>query len=66
MAALSPDQTRAGAAGVAISTPEAQAIPRPGRYEIDISGLGSGPEPSHELKKSARTGASAPGFTSCV
>ena len=32
MAALSPDQTRAGAAGVAISTPEAQAIPRPGRY----------------------------------
>ena len=28
MAALSPDQT---------STPEAQAIPRPGRYEIDIS-----------------------------
>jgi len=31
------DQTRAGAAGVAISTPEAQAIPRPGRYEIDIS-----------------------------
>ena len=37
MAALSPDQTRAGAAGVAISTPEAQAIPRPGRYEIDIS-----------------------------
>ena len=42
MAALSPDQTRldqtgAGAAGVAISPPEAQAIPRPGRYEIDIS-----------------------------
>ena len=37
MAALSPDQTRAGAPGVAISTPEAQAIPRPGRYEIDIS-----------------------------
>jgi polyisoprenoid-binding protein YceI len=31
------DQTRADAAGVAISTPEAQAIPRPGRYEIDIS-----------------------------
>jgi polyisoprenoid-binding protein YceI len=31
------DQTRAGATGVAISTPEAQAIPRPGRYEIDIS-----------------------------
>jgi polyisoprenoid-binding protein YceI len=31
------DQTRAGAAGVAIRTPEAQAIPRPGRYEIDIS-----------------------------
>ena len=31
------DQTRAGAAGVAISTPEAQAIPRPGRYEIDVS-----------------------------
>jgi len=31
------DQTRAGAAGVAISNPEAQAIPRPGRYEIDIS-----------------------------
>jgi len=28
MAALSPDQ---------ISTPEARAIPRPGRYEIDIS-----------------------------
>jgi polyisoprenoid-binding protein YceI len=37
MAALRLDQTRAGAAGVAISTPEAQAIPRPGRYEIDIS-----------------------------
>jgi polyisoprenoid-binding protein YceI len=31
------DQTRAGATGVTISTPEAQAIPRPGRYEIDIS-----------------------------
>jgi polyisoprenoid-binding protein YceI len=31
------DQTRAGAAGAAISTPEAQAVPRPGRYEIDIS-----------------------------
>ena len=31
------DQTRADAADVAISTPEAQAIPRPGRYEIDIS-----------------------------
>ena len=28
MAALSPDQ---------ISAPEAQAIPRPGRYEIDVS-----------------------------
>ena len=37
MAALTHDQTRAGAAGGAISTPEAQAIPRPGRYEIDIS-----------------------------
>jgi polyisoprenoid-binding protein YceI len=42
MAALRLDQTmanqtRTGAAGVAISTPEAQAIPRPGRYEIDIS-----------------------------
>lgn len=42
MAALSPDQTRTdrtrtGAAGAAISTPRAQAIPRPGRYEIDIS-----------------------------
>ena len=42
MAALSPDQTRAGAAGVAISTPAAQAIPRPGRYEIDIAALGAG------------------------
>lgn len=31
------DQTRADATGVTISTPEAQAIPRPGRYEIDIS-----------------------------
>jgi polyisoprenoid-binding protein YceI len=37
MAAIRLDQTRAGAAGAAISTPEAQAIPRPGRYEIDIS-----------------------------
>jgi polyisoprenoid-binding protein YceI len=37
MATLRLDQTRADAAGVAISTPEAQAIPRPGRYEIDIS-----------------------------
>jgi hypothetical protein len=37
MAALRLDQTRAGAAGAAISTPGAQAIPRPGRYEIDIS-----------------------------
>jgi len=37
MAALRLDQTRAGAVGAAISTPEAQAIPRPGRYEIDIS-----------------------------
>jgi polyisoprenoid-binding protein YceI len=37
MAALRLDQARAGAAGVAISTPKAQAIPRPGRYEIDIS-----------------------------
>ena len=37
MAALRLDQARAGAAGVAISTPEAQAVPRPGRYEIDVS-----------------------------
>jgi hypothetical protein len=37
MAALRLDQTRAGAAGAAISAPAAQAIPRPGRYEIDIS-----------------------------
>jgi hypothetical protein len=37
MAALRLDQTRAGVVDAAISTPEAQAIPRPGRYEIDIS-----------------------------
>jgi polyisoprenoid-binding protein YceI len=37
MAALRPDQAKAGASGAMISTSEAQVIPRPGRYEIDTS-----------------------------
>ena len=37
MAALRPDQAKADASGAMISTPEAQVIPRPGRYEIDTS-----------------------------
>ena len=37
MAAHGPDQARAGAVGAMIGTPEAQVIPRPGRYEIDTS-----------------------------
>jgi polyisoprenoid-binding protein YceI len=37
MAAIRPDPTKAGASGAMISTPDAQVIPRPGRYEIDTS-----------------------------
>ena len=37
MAALRPDQARAGASGAMIGTLEAQVTPRPGRYEIDTS-----------------------------
>jgi polyisoprenoid-binding protein YceI len=37
MAARRPDLAEAGASGAVISTPEAQVIPRPGRYEIDTS-----------------------------
>jgi hypothetical protein len=34
MAAHGPDQARAGAGGAMIGTPEAQVIPRPGRYVL--------------------------------
>ena len=37
MAVLRPDQAKAGSPGAMISTPEAQEIPCPGRYEIDTS-----------------------------
>ena len=37
MAALRLDQARTGAVGAVAGTPEAQVIPRPGRYEIDTS-----------------------------
>ena len=37
MAALRADQAKARASGAIISTPEAQVIPCPGRYEIDTS-----------------------------
>jgi polyisoprenoid-binding protein YceI len=37
MAAHRPGQAGTGVAGTMISTPEAQVIPRPGRYEIDTS-----------------------------
>ncbi len=37
MAAYRPDQAGTGVAGATISAPEAQVIPRPGRYEIDTS-----------------------------
>jgi polyisoprenoid-binding protein YceI len=44
------DQTRAGAAGVAISTPEAQAIPRPGRF---AAASRSGPGRSMSVSRSS-------------
>ena len=37
MATNRPDQAGTGVAGAMIGTPEAQVIPRPGRYEIDTS-----------------------------
>ena len=37
MAAHRPGQAGTGVAGAMISSPEAQVIPRPGRYEIDTS-----------------------------
>ena len=37
MATVHPDQLKAGADGAASSSPEARAIPWPGRYEIDTS-----------------------------